>query len=68
MACLVSGGVGFRMLLFTFVRSMLYIERFYYGNAKPMFGMRNGNSVETMAYLVSGGVGCERFLFTDGMP
>jgi len=36
---------------------MLYIERFYYGNMKPMFGMANSNSVETMACLVSGGVG-----------
>ena len=36
---------------------MLYIERFYYGCMKPMFGMGRGNSVETMACFVSGGVG-----------
>ena len=39
------------------VRSMLYLERFYYGDKKTMFGMGIVNFVETMACLVSGDVG-----------
>jgi len=36
---------------------VLYVQRFYYGIMKPIFVMGKGNSVETMACLVSGGAG-----------